>query len=318
MTQTYQIDAFPTSASALKAVKVRKEIMKLPNGLSLNVTEWLGENAGNPNRSTIVLIHGLGDSACVWRDVAIPLAARFRVLGVDLRGHGDSGWALDGNYETDTMADDIACLFRLLDLGRVTVVGHSLGAAVALRFTAAHSCDALILGDFGLEAEPAHVSHLLHALRDAHRAHPSVEAYASVLAERHPVASADLLQWIAAETTFRSSPGDIRLKYDPAILTWREGRSALEPNLDNAKNWNLLTKLRCPVLVLRGVASSVLSAKVAEKMVRAISLQGMLANISAAGHSIHVDNPKAVAEAVHDFLNNNGAAIAGDMRPLSA
>jgi hypothetical protein len=45
MTRTYQIDAFPASPPIRKAVKIRKHIMKLPNGLSLNVIEWLREVA---------------------------------------------------------------------------------------------------------------------------------------------------------------------------------------------------------------------------------------------------------------------------------
>jgi pimeloyl-ACP methyl ester carboxylesterase len=290
----------------IEPIAVHRQSVKLPSGLSLGLIEWLGA-ATKTDCPVILFIHGLGDASGVWRDVAAPLAAKFRVLSVDLRGHGDSSWALDGNYKAEAMATDIASLLRLLGLGPVTVAGHSLGGAVALRLPSFQlpEIQSLILADFGLASEPAHMAHILKVLRDAHRSYSSIEDYARSLAERYPLASADLLNWVAKETATRSNSGEIRLKYDPSILTSREQRSVAEANLETTENWALLPKFRCPVLVLRGVASSVLSAKVAERMIRKILYQGTLAEIPAAGHSIHIDNPQAVKRNIETFLEKN-------------
>jgi pimeloyl-ACP methyl ester carboxylesterase len=290
----------------IESIAVQRQSVKLPNGLSLGLIEWFGA-ATKSDCPAILFIHGLGDAASVWRDVAAALAAKLRVLSVDLRGHGDSSWALDGNYKAEAMASDIASLLRVLGLGPVTVAGHSLGGAVALRLASLNLFEIrnLILADFGLASDPANMAHILKVLRDAHCSYPSLGAYASSLAERYPLASADLLDWIARDTTVQLSSGDLRLKYDATILTRREQKSAAEANLETMESWDLLARLRCPVLVLRGVASSVLSVRVAERMVREILHQGMLCEIPAAGHSIHIDNPQAVKDSMQTFLGKN-------------
>ncbi|MGL5859264.1 MAG: alpha/beta fold hydrolase [Angustibacter sp.] len=99
-----------------------------------------GPPAGRP----FLLVHGLSSNAQVWDDVAGRLAGAGReVVAVDLRGHGRSG-APRGGYDTDTSADDLARLCRLLgwtaDVGRAPVVaGQSWGGNVALALaTAGH------------------------------------------------------------------------------------------------------------------------------------------------------------------------------------
>ncbi len=101
-------------------------------GLSLHV-QLLG--AGPP----LVMLHGLlvGSVATWWFGAAPKLARAHRVLLADLRGHGLSSHAESG-YGLASLADDLAALLPLAGEGRVTLVGHSWGALVALRFALAH------------------------------------------------------------------------------------------------------------------------------------------------------------------------------------
>jgi len=76
----------------------------------------------------MVLLHATGESSTSWEQVAPVLARSFRVVAVDLRGHGASDWT--GTYSLVAMRDDV--LGVLAHLGDpVTLVGHSLGGAVA-------------------------------------------------------------------------------------------------------------------------------------------------------------------------------------------
>ncbi len=59
------------------------------NGLRLRFLEW-GPVSGRP----MVLLHGTGDNACTWDLLAPHLASHFRVIALDQRGHGKSGWAV--------------------------------------------------------------------------------------------------------------------------------------------------------------------------------------------------------------------------------
>jgi pimeloyl-ACP methyl ester carboxylesterase len=79
----------------------------------------------------MVLLHGLGERGTSWTPVLAPLAERYRVYALDLRGHGDSDWP--GRYSFELMAGDVAGLLDRLGLGPVTLLGHSMGGAVAYR-----------------------------------------------------------------------------------------------------------------------------------------------------------------------------------------
>ncbi len=77
----------------------------------------------------VVLLHALGERASTWEYVMAGLATAFRVVAVDLRGHGDSGWP--GRYSFEAMRDDVLGVLDQMRLTRVSVVGHSMGGVVA-------------------------------------------------------------------------------------------------------------------------------------------------------------------------------------------
>ena len=89
------------------------------------------ECAGPPGAGTLMLIHGVACTAELnWGKVLAPLAAHFRVLAPDLRGHGD-GIQVRSRFQLEDCADDIAALAGALGIGRFTAVGYSMGGMVA-------------------------------------------------------------------------------------------------------------------------------------------------------------------------------------------
>jgi len=87
--------------------------------------------------SPLVLLHGgFGSVEMFGPNVAL-LASGRRLIGVDLQSHGRSP-AADRPMRFETMADDVAELIRELNLGRVALMGFSLGGAVALRTAIQH------------------------------------------------------------------------------------------------------------------------------------------------------------------------------------
>jgi pimeloyl-ACP methyl ester carboxylesterase len=81
----------------------------------------------------ILLIHGIGDNSTTWEMVQARLAQRFTVIAVDLLGHGQSDKPR-ADYSTAAYANGMRDLLSVLDIERVTVVGHSLGGGVAMQF----------------------------------------------------------------------------------------------------------------------------------------------------------------------------------------
>ncbi|HEY1826524.1 MAG TPA: alpha/beta fold hydrolase, partial [Acidimicrobiales bacterium] len=81
----------------------------------------------------ILLIHGIGDSSDTWRPVLEGLARHHTVIAPDLLGHGRSEKPR-ADYSIAAYANGMRDLLSVLDVDRVTVVGHSLGGGVAAQF----------------------------------------------------------------------------------------------------------------------------------------------------------------------------------------
>ncbi len=89
------------------------------------------EYAGPPGAQTLMLIHGVTFTAELnWGKTFAPLAQHFRVVAIDLRGHGD-GIEVGPRFRLEDCADDIAALAEVLRLGRFVAVGYSMGGMVA-------------------------------------------------------------------------------------------------------------------------------------------------------------------------------------------
>jgi len=82
----------------------------------------------------ILLIHGIGDNSETWNTVQAKLAQRFTVIAPDLLGHGQSDKPR-ADYSVAAYANGMRDLLGVLDIERVTVVGHSLGGGVAMQFS---------------------------------------------------------------------------------------------------------------------------------------------------------------------------------------
>jgi pimeloyl-ACP methyl ester carboxylesterase len=97
--------------------------------LRLHYVDW-----GNPGAPPLLLVHGGRDHCHNWDWVAAALRCEWHVLAPDLRGHGDSQWSPDGNYSMAGHVYDLAQLIHQQELAPVTIVAHSLGGMIALRY----------------------------------------------------------------------------------------------------------------------------------------------------------------------------------------
>jgi pimeloyl-ACP methyl ester carboxylesterase len=101
----------------------------------------------------IVLVHGLGIGLRSWDRVAPRLSTEgFRVVTYDQRGHGSSDVA--GDYSSSAFAEDLALVSEELGLEKPIMVGHSLGATIALGYAASHEgCAGVVCVEGGLPLE---------------------------------------------------------------------------------------------------------------------------------------------------------------------
>lgn len=97
--------------------------------LKLRYVDW-----GNPSAPPLILLHGGRDHSRSWDWAAEALRAKWHVIAPDLRGHGDSEWSPDGDYGTLANLYDLAQLIHQQGLAPVTIVAHSFGGNIALRY----------------------------------------------------------------------------------------------------------------------------------------------------------------------------------------
>jgi pimeloyl-ACP methyl ester carboxylesterase len=125
---TPAIKSPPKLALDLNAFDASKRTISLPNGESLAYID-MGERAGQP----VVLIHGYTDSARDWAPMVPFLSKQFRLILVDIRGHGQSGKP-ECCYTRLDFAFDVKLLLDSLGVQKADIVGHSLGSIIAQTF----------------------------------------------------------------------------------------------------------------------------------------------------------------------------------------
>ena len=98
--------------------------------LKLHYVDW-----GNTEAPPLLLIHGGRDHARNWDWVSLALRDTYHIIAPDLRGHGDSEWARGGQYAMIDYVLDMAQLLEQLQLFPITIIGHSLGGAIACQYS---------------------------------------------------------------------------------------------------------------------------------------------------------------------------------------
>lgn len=97
--------------------------------LRLHYVDW-----GNDDAPPMLLVHGGRDHCRNWDWVAAALRDDYHIIAPDLRGHGDSQWALGSSYNQVDYVYDIAQLIDQKKMNPVTIIAHSLGGSIALTY----------------------------------------------------------------------------------------------------------------------------------------------------------------------------------------
>ena len=111
---------------------------------------------GDPRRPALLLVHGLAGSVHVWDRLVPRLTHRYRVIRVDLLGHGGSDKPRDG-YAPEPQADRLARLLERLRAPRALLVGHSLGGMIGVALAERHPERLRGLVAIGTPARPGDV-----------------------------------------------------------------------------------------------------------------------------------------------------------------
>jgi N-formylmaleamate deformylase len=260
--------------------------IRLDDNFRMAYREW-----GRPDAArTAVLVHGITSSSLSWSRVARGLIDGFRVLAVDLRGHGDSDKPPTG-YRVDDQASEVAQFCRALGLERVSLIGHSWGGAIGLILAAnTDLVERLVLEDpaLGIGNPP----------QPSQRPRPNYVASVGVSREEAEAqARANLaLGWTEedvagkVDAAVKASPAAVQAVFDE-----NSGRGLDLPNL--------VAKVTCPALMVRAlpenggvVAPEALAIIQTDPHFRVVTLED-------ADHNIHRGRFDAFMAAAVPFMN---------------
>jgi pimeloyl-ACP methyl ester carboxylesterase len=229
--------------------------------LRLHYVDW-----GNRSAPPLILQHGGRDHCRSWDWVAEELAKDWHVIAPDLRGHGDSAWAPDGNYEMAGFVYDFAQLVHTLGHDEVTIVSHSLGGNIATRFTGLYPEKVRRLVNIeGLGPSPkvraereavGYANRFRKWIDDRRsaagripRRYPSIEAAFARMKEENSFLTDEQARHLTIHGASRNEDGTWSWKFDPYLNIW-----AFE-DVPEDRTHELWQAIICPVLLLYGLNS---------------------------------------------------------------
>jgi pimeloyl-ACP methyl ester carboxylesterase len=230
---------------------------------SLAYAEW-----GRPEAArTVVCVHGVSRTGRDFDALAAALAEKgMRVIVPDLPGRGRSEWLASPSHYTDrAYIRAMATLIARLDVEQVDWVGTSLGGHIGMLVAAEPGTPVrrLVLNDFGARVSAAALrrigSYLTRSWRFA-----SIDEVETHLREVHaPFGKLSDAQWrhLARHSAVPDGAGGFRFHFDPGI-----GFRFAIPVLLDVVLWQVWDKIDCPVLVLRGEDSDLLTRSTVDAM----------------------------------------------------
>jgi non-heme chloroperoxidase len=260
----------------------------------------LATDLDGPWRGPAVLLqHGGGQTRHAWKGTGRILAAHgFLVVNADLRGHGESDWASDGDYSLDAYADDVRAMAAELDRP-MALVGASLGGLAALLAAGEApvlACTALVLVDITPQISQdgrARIGAFMRAHSDGFASvTEAADAVSRYLPHRPRPADVSGL----AKNLRLGDDGRYYWHWDPQLMTGRMTESLTPGRLDKAA-----AAVTAPMLLVRGTESEIVSdAEVAA--FRAVAPAADHVDVPTARHMVAGDQNDLFTSAVVDFL----------------
>ncbi len=275
--------------------------------LRLHYVDW-----GSPGKPTLLMIHGGRDHCRNWDWTAAAFRDDWHVVAPDLRGHGDSQWSPDGSYTMAGYVYDLAQLVHQQRLAPVTIIAHSLGGNIALRYAGIYpEAVARLVAIEGLGPSP-------HALAERGarniaermdqwireqrglagrlpRRYASIEDALRRMQEENPHLSAEQARHLTAQGVNQNEDGTYSWKFDNYV------RASPPYDMSGRDVRYLWSRIACPTLLLYGKESR--AGNPADDGRAQLFTHARVVGFDGAGHWLHHDRLDEFLRVVREFLN---------------
>ena len=263
----------------------------------------LAADVGGPEGGLpVILLHGGGQTRHAWSKAALELAAAgYRVISLDLRGHGESEWCPEGRYALDDHIADLGTVMESLHSAPV-LVGASLGGVVSLvgqgeqRLPRAH---ALVLVDVVPRMEADGIQEIINFMSANPDGFASVDAAAEAVSKYLPHRPRRSSTQGLLKNLRQRNDGRYYWHWDPAIHA--QGRPPDHMEVMAQRMEKAAEQIDLPTLVVRGAKSRVVSAEGVAQLAKLIPHAGHV-DVAAAGHMVAGDQNDEFNAAILEFL----------------
>ncbi|MBI1845663.1 MAG: alpha/beta hydrolase [Candidatus Rokubacteria bacterium] len=275
--------------------------------LRLHYVDW-----GNPGKPPLLLLHGGRDHCRNWDWTAGALREDWHVIAPDLRGHGDSQWSPDGSYTMAGYIYDLAQLIHQQRLAPVTIVAHSLGGNIALRYAGIYpEAVTRLVAIEGLgpplqrvaqRGSPTIAERMDAWIREQRalagrlpRRYASIEDAFRRMQDENPHLSAEQARHLTVHGANQNEDGTYSWKFDNYVRAW--------PPYDMRRRdiEHLWSRIACPTLLLYGTESR--SGNPADDGRAQPFRLATVVGIERAGHWLHHDRLEKFLAVVRRFLD---------------
>lgn len=276
-------------------------------GLDHHLLRW-GPESDDP----VILLHGHSDCAATFQFLVDELPPEMPLAAVDWRGFGESARSPGGYWFPDYYADLEALVDALCPRGPARIVGHSMGANVAMVYAGvrpARVAGLVNLEGFGLpRAQPSQapdrIARWLDEVRTAlpEAEYAGVEALAERAMKRNPRLTAERARFVATCWSRPLPDGRVHLRADPLH---RHVNPYLYRREEMEACWR---RIEAPVLLVVGSESELLPRLAPEGGVESFrEIVGKLSieTVAGSGHMLHHDEPRAVARLIEAFFGRH-------------
>jgi len=262
------------------------------DGAAVHYLAW-----GEPGRRGLVFVHGGGAHAHWWTHVAAPFAADFRVLALDLSGHGDSDHRPD--YSLAQWTDEVVAVAEAGGIdGPPVIVGHSMGGFVTIATAALHPdglAGAIVCDSPVTAPDPEVNASQLGSAFGAPRTYPTLDA---ALARFRTVPPQDHYLDFVVDNVARHSAhrvdGGWQWKFDRQVFAQFAGgmRSVALP---------YLARVRCRLALLRS-ENGLVTADIGAEMYDQLGRVAPVIEVPEAGHHAMLDQPLLLLTALRTLV----------------
>lgn len=239
----------------------------------------------------IVLVHGYPFNRTMWDEQVAALSDNYRVIRLDLRGHGESE-SSEGPATMNLMANDIASLLDQLGVNRAVIGALSMGGYVALAFDQLFPSrvEKLVLADTRAQADTEENKKV------------RAEQAQKILAEGMAGIVDTMLPKLLAPETVSKRPEVVKRVRDMMLQTKPEGAAAALLGMAQREDQTArLADIQVPTLILVGREDAITPVADSEKMHAAIAGSQLMV-IENAGHVSNIEQPERFNRALREFL----------------